>query len=125
MYYQTTLLADETDPNRLRDLKAALDGYQVHGPEQVDELVERYLSGAGRDRLPGDLPTGGRRRERPGAVRPAAGVSRDHAVRYAFALLRIARLKWSSVSLNSGSTPFAFCSRGMILLRTPMPRASA
>ena len=50
-YYQTTLLADETDPNRLHDLKASLDGYQVHGPEQVDELVERYLSGAGRDRL--------------------------------------------------------------------------
>ena len=50
-YYQTTLLADETDPNRLHDLKAALDGYQVHGPEQVDGLVERYLSGAGRDRL--------------------------------------------------------------------------
>ena len=50
-YYQTTLLADETDPNRLHDLKAALDGYQVHAPEQVDGLVERYLSGAGRDRL--------------------------------------------------------------------------
>ena len=50
-YYQTTLLADETDPNRLHDLKAALDGYQVYAPEQVDGLVERYLSGAGRDRL--------------------------------------------------------------------------
>ena len=50
-YYQTTLLADETDPNRLHDLKASLDGYQVYGPAQVDELVEQYLSGAGRDRL--------------------------------------------------------------------------
>ena len=50
-YYQTTLLADETDPNRLHDLKASLDGYQVYAPEQVDGLVERYLSGAGRDRL--------------------------------------------------------------------------
>ena len=50
-YYQTTLLADETDPNRLHDLKASLDGYQVYGPVQVDELVEQYLSGAGRDRL--------------------------------------------------------------------------
>ena len=50
-YYRTTLLADETDPNRLHDLKATLDSYQVYGPAQVDEFVERYLSGADRDRL--------------------------------------------------------------------------
>lgn len=29
-YYRTTILSDETDPNRLHDLKAALDGYQVY-----------------------------------------------------------------------------------------------
>ena len=50
-YYRTTILAEETDPDRLHDLKAALDGCQVYGPAQVDDLVERYLSGAGRDRL--------------------------------------------------------------------------
>ena len=50
-YYRTTVLAEETDPDRLHDLKAALDGYQVYSPGQVDELVERYLSGADRDRL--------------------------------------------------------------------------
>ena len=50
-YYRTTVLADESDPNKLHDLKAALDGYQVYDPAQVDELVERYLSGAGRDKL--------------------------------------------------------------------------
>ncbi len=50
-YYRTTILAEETDPDRLHDLKAALDGYQVYAPEQVDDLVERYLSGAERDRL--------------------------------------------------------------------------
>ena len=50
-YYRTTVLAEETDPDRLHDLKAALDGYQVYGPAQVDELVERYLSGADRDQL--------------------------------------------------------------------------
>ncbi len=50
-YYRTTILAEETDPDRLHDLKAALDGYQVYGPEQVEDLVERYLSGAERDRL--------------------------------------------------------------------------
>ncbi len=50
-YYRTTVLAEETDPDRLHDLKAALDMYQVYGPAQIDELVERYLSGADRDRL--------------------------------------------------------------------------
>jgi type I restriction enzyme R subunit len=50
-YYRTTILADETDPNKLHDLKAALDGYQVYAPEQVHQLVELYLGGADRDRL--------------------------------------------------------------------------
>ena len=50
-YYRTTVLSEETDPDKLHDLKAALDGYQVYSPAQVDELVERYLSGADRDRL--------------------------------------------------------------------------
>ena len=50
-YYRTTILAEETDPDRLHDLKASLDGYQVYNPIQVDELVERYLSGADRDLL--------------------------------------------------------------------------
>ena len=50
-YYRTTILSEETDPNKLHDLKAALDGYQVYAPEQVDELVELYLGGADRDQL--------------------------------------------------------------------------
>lgn len=50
-YYRTTLLADETDPNKLHDLKAALDGHQVYTPEEVDNLVRLYLDGADRDRL--------------------------------------------------------------------------
>ncbi len=50
-YYRTTVLAEETDPDRLHDLKAALDSYQVYGEAQVDELVDLYLSGADRDRL--------------------------------------------------------------------------
>ncbi len=50
-YYRTTVLADETDPDRLHDLKAALDGYQVYDPRQVDELAELFLSKAARDRL--------------------------------------------------------------------------
>jgi type I restriction enzyme R subunit len=50
-YYRTTILAEETDPNKLHDLKAALDGYEVYGPEQRDQLVTRYLEGASRDTL--------------------------------------------------------------------------
>lgn len=50
-YYRTTILADETDPNKLHDLKAELDGYQVYAPEQVEELVRLYLTGADRDQL--------------------------------------------------------------------------
>ena len=56
-YYRTTVLAEETDPDRLHDLKAALDGYQVYAPAQLDDLVERYLSGANRDQLDPILDT--------------------------------------------------------------------
>ena len=48
-YYRTTLLAEETDPNKLHDLKAALDGSQVYAPDQVLEVVENFLAGADRD----------------------------------------------------------------------------
>jgi type I restriction enzyme R subunit len=50
-YYRTTILAEETDPNKLHDLKAALDGYQVYTTAQIDELVSLYLNGADRDQL--------------------------------------------------------------------------
>jgi type I restriction enzyme R subunit len=49
-YYRTTVLSEETDPDKLHDLKAALDGYQVYASLQVDELVALYLGGADRDR---------------------------------------------------------------------------
>ena len=50
-YYRTTLLAEETDPNKLHDLKAALDAAQVYSPAQVQEVVELFLNGADRDAL--------------------------------------------------------------------------
>lgn len=50
-YYRTTILSEETDPNKLHDLKSALDGYQVYDNAQIEELVGRYLSGADRDQL--------------------------------------------------------------------------
>jgi len=50
-YYRTTILAEETDPDKLHDLKSALDGYQVYAEGQIDELVAHYLGGADRDKL--------------------------------------------------------------------------
>ena len=50
-FYRTTILSDETDPNRLHDLKATLDGYQVYDPALIEQLVGLYLAGADRDRL--------------------------------------------------------------------------
>jgi len=50
-YYRTTILSEETDPNKLHDLKATLDAYQVYGWTQVEQLVELFLSGADRDLL--------------------------------------------------------------------------
>ena len=50
-YYRTTILADETDPDRLHDLQSDLDAAQVYSPEQVAEFANLYLDGAPRDRL--------------------------------------------------------------------------
>ena len=50
-YYQTTVLSDETDPNKLHDLKAGLDQPQVYSQEQVDTFVQKYLSGDDRATL--------------------------------------------------------------------------
>ena len=50
-YYRTTVLGEETDPDKLHDLKAALDAAQVYAQADVDTLAELYLGGADRDRL--------------------------------------------------------------------------
>jgi type I restriction enzyme R subunit len=50
-YYRTTILSKETDPNKLHDLKADIDGYGVYEPAQVDQFVELYLTGADREQL--------------------------------------------------------------------------
>lgn len=50
-YYKTTILSGETDPNKLYDLIATMEEYQVFSPEEVDHIVELFLDGAGRERL--------------------------------------------------------------------------
>ena len=54
-YYRTTILSEETDPNTLHDLKAALDNYQVYADTEIERLVTLYLDGADRDRLDSTL----------------------------------------------------------------------
>jgi len=50
-YYRTTILSEETDPNKLHDLKAALDEYQVYSPQEIEEVVKRYLDGVDRNQI--------------------------------------------------------------------------
>lgn len=50
-YYRTTLLSGETDPNKLYDLIATMEDYQVYSEAHVEKLVDLYLNGAERDRL--------------------------------------------------------------------------
>lgn len=50
-YYRTTVLAEETDANKLHDLVNDLDTFAVYTIEQIDEFVSRYLAGESRDQL--------------------------------------------------------------------------
>ena len=50
-YFRATVLADETDPDKLHDLQAELDGARVYTPEQVGDLARRFVAGEGRERL--------------------------------------------------------------------------
>lgn len=50
-YYRTTLLSGETDPNKLYDLIATMEEYQVYSEGNVEQLVNLYLDGSERDRL--------------------------------------------------------------------------
>lgn len=50
-YYRTTILSEETDPNRLHDLWARLYAAEVFGDSEVRELVRLFLEGAPREQL--------------------------------------------------------------------------
>ena len=50
-YYRTTILSGETDPNKLYDLVATMEGDQVYSGDDVEHLVNLYLNGADRDKL--------------------------------------------------------------------------
>lgn len=50
-YYRTTILSESTDPNKIHDLKSALDARQVYSWADVENLCQLYLAGADRDKL--------------------------------------------------------------------------
>ena len=50
-YFRSTVLADETDPDKLHDLQAELDGARVYTEEQVKDVARRFVDGEERDRL--------------------------------------------------------------------------
>lgn len=50
-YYTTTILSDETDPNKLNDLESDIRRAHVFTDYHVDTIVELYLNGAVRDKL--------------------------------------------------------------------------
>jgi len=50
-YFRSTVLADKTDPDKLHDLQAELDGAQVYTEEQVKDVARRFVDGEERDRL--------------------------------------------------------------------------
>jgi type I site-specific restriction-modification system R (restriction) subunit len=50
-YYRTTILSGETDPNKLYDVIAVMEQYEVYSQDHIESLVDLYLNGAERDRL--------------------------------------------------------------------------
>ncbi len=50
-YYQTTILSEETDPDKLNDLESDIRGYHIFTDYHIESLVELYLNGADRDKL--------------------------------------------------------------------------
>lgn len=50
-YYTTTILSNETDPDKLNDLESDIRGYHVFTDYHVNTIVDLYLNGADRDKL--------------------------------------------------------------------------
>lgn len=50
-FFETTILGEATDPNKLFDLQSALDAFQVYTPEQVQEFSEKLITNVPVDQL--------------------------------------------------------------------------
>lgn len=56
-YFESTILGEATDPNKLFDLQDALDNFQVYTKEQVFEFSEKILANVSVDQLHAMLDT--------------------------------------------------------------------
>jgi len=50
-YFESTILGEGTDPNKLFDLQDALDNFQVYNREQVEEFSDKILASVPADQL--------------------------------------------------------------------------
>lgn len=50
-FYRTTILSGETDPNKLYDLTALMEDYEVYSVEEVEKVVNDFIGGAERTQL--------------------------------------------------------------------------
>jgi type I restriction enzyme, R subunit len=50
-FFETTILGEATDPNKLFDLQSALDAFQVYTPEQVQEFSDKIINNVPIDQL--------------------------------------------------------------------------
>lgn len=50
-FYKTTILSEETDPNKINDLISEIEGCNIYTEEEVREINEKYLSGVDRSEL--------------------------------------------------------------------------
>lgn len=50
-YYTSTILSEETNPNKLNDLVDALDNFEVYSQEQVTDFFEKYINNVERTQL--------------------------------------------------------------------------
>lgn len=56
-YYTSTILSEETDPNKLYDIESDLGSHQVYSEYQIEDLVNKYVNGASREKLDPILDT--------------------------------------------------------------------
>lgn len=101
-FYRTTILSGETDPNRLHDVKRALDGAGVYTEDDVERLVALFLAGAPRDQIDPILDTCSARYEDLPEDDQVAfkGGAKAFVRTYAFlgAILRYAVPEWEKLS---------------------------
>jgi type I restriction enzyme R subunit len=50
-FFETTILGEATDPNKLFDLQSSLDAFQVYTPEQVQEFSQKMVTNVPIDQL--------------------------------------------------------------------------